>query len=364
MLVGVLGGGQLGRMLALAGLPLGLRFRFLDPSPEAPAREVGELVVGGFDDPGALDRFCAGLDVATFEFENVPLAAAERVAARVAMHPSPAALATGQDRLSEKTLFREVGVGVHDFAAAASDADVREIAATMGLPLIAKTRRMGYDGKGQKVLREQRDVDACWSALGGVPLLVERLVPFEREVSIVACRGAGGEFAAYPLTQNTHVRGILRESVAPAPDSAGRLTDVAAGHARRIMERLGYVGVLAIEFFVSGGELLANEMAPRVHNSGHWTIDGCACSQFENHCRAIAGLPLGPTAARAPCVMVNLIGHVPAATEVLTVPGAHLHLYGKSPRPGRKVGHVTLVGPEATAGAERVKVMSPLTSRG
>lgn len=361
MLVGVLGGGQLGRMLALAGLPLGLRFRFLDPSSEAPAREVGELVVGSFDDPSALDRFASGLDVATFEFENVPLAAAERVAGRVAMHPSPGALATGQDRLREKTLFREAGVGVHDFAAAGSEADVRKIAASLGPPLIAKTRRMGYDGKGQMVLREQKDVETCWAALGGVPLLVERLVPFEREVSIVACRGSGGEFAAYPLTQNTHVRGILRESVAPAADPASRLSEAAASHARRIMERLDYVGVLAIEFFVSGGELLANEMAPRVHNSGHWTIDGCACSQFENHCRAIAGLPLGPTAARAPCVMVNLIGHVPPAAEVLKVPGAHLHLYGKAPRSGRKVGHVTIVGPDALAGAERVKAMSPLT---
>lgn len=359
MLVGVLGGGQLGRMLALAGLPLGLRFRFFDPSPEAPARDVGELVVGGFDDASALDRFWSGLDVATFEFENVPLAAAERVAGRVAMHPSPRALATGQDRLSEKTLFREVGVGVHDFAPAASDADVRRVAAALGLPLIAKTRRMGYDGKGQKVLRDQKDVEACWAELGGVPLLVERLVAFEREVSIVACRGAGGEFAAYPLTQNTHERGILRESVAPAPDPEGTLSDRAAGHARAIMERLGYVGVLAIEFFVRDGELLANEMAPRVHNSGHWTIDGCACSQFENHCRAIAGWPLGRTTA-APSVMVNLIGHVPEAAEVLRVPGAHLHLYGKAARPGRKVGHVTVVGPEAMAGAERVRALSPM----
>ncbi|MCE7975055.1 MAG: 5-(carboxyamino)imidazole ribonucleotide synthase [Leptolyngbya sp. PLA1] len=361
MLVGVLGGGQLGRMLAMAGLPLGLRFRFFDPSPEAPAREVGELVVGSFDDAQALDRFSAGLDVATFEFENVPLAAAERVAGRVTMHPSPRALATGQDRLSEKMLFREVGVGVHDFAPAGSDAEVRSAAATLGLPLIAKTRRMGYDGKGQKVLRHEADVAVCWAELGGVPLLLERLVPFEREVSVVACRGVGGEFAAYPLTQNTHVRGILRESAAPAADPGGRLGEEAARHARRIMERLGYVGVAAVEFFVRGGELLANEMAPRVHNSGHWTIDGCQCSQFENHCRAIAGLPLGPTAARAPSVMVNLIGHVPSAAEVLRLPGAHLHLYGKAPRPGRKVGHVTLVGPDAVAGAERVAALSPIT---
>lgn len=362
MLIGVLGGGQLGRMLALAGLPLGLRFRFLDPSPEAPARDVGDLVVGDFADAGAVGRFCTGLDAATYEFENVPGATVAEVARHVPVRPGVRALEAGQDRLAEKTLFRGCGLPVHDFAAADSARELAGVVAAMGLPLVAKTRRMGYDGKGQMVLRTPDDTATCWNALGCVPLLVERLVTFERELSVVACRDQRGRFGAYPLTQNTHEAGILRLSFAPAPGVDPMLQRTAERYAKAVMDTLDYVGVLAIEFFDAGGVLLANEMAPRVHNSGHWTIDGAGVSQFENHCRAVAGLPPGDCAARGYSAMVNLIGHIPAAAEVLAIPGAHLHLYGKAPRPGRKVGHVTVIGADSDAvraGAARIAAMSP-----
>ncbi|CAG0996523.1 5-(carboxyamino)imidazole ribonucleotide synthase [Phycisphaerales bacterium] len=342
MLIGVLGGGQLGRMLALAGVPLGLRFRFLDPSPYAPAGHVGELVVGDFDDPAAMDRFAKGLDAATFEFENVPVAAGRVLAQRTGVFPPVLALETGQDRISEKTLFQRVGIEVPAYRACASQAEVDAAARDLGLPLVAKTRRMGYDGRGQMVLRDSGRVPGCFASLGGAPLIVERLVRFDREVSLVACRAKDGAFAAYPLVENVHQGGILRASTVPAPDSSG-VHAAAITHARAVADALGYVGVFAIEFFEFEGRLLANEMAPRVHNSGHWTIECAATSQFENHCRAVAGLPLGDTRFLYPgCVMVNLIGAVPDAADVLRIPGAHLHLYGKEPRPGRKVGHITI----------------------
>jgi 5-(carboxyamino)imidazole ribonucleotide synthase len=342
MLIGVLGAGQLGRMLALAGTPLGMRFRFLDPAPGSPAGQVGDQVVGEYDDPAALGEFCRGLDAATWEFENVPVEAARFVAERAPMFPAPVALEVGQDRLREKDLFREVGLEVHAYAPASSEQEFHEALARVGLPAVVKTRRGGYDGKGQALVREPADAPGAWAALGGVPVLVERFVPFDREVSIIAVRGRDGAFAAYPLVENVHRGGILRVSRAPAPGVTSELQHRAEGYARAIMERLGYVGVLAIEFFVAGGELLANEMAPRVHNSGHWTIEGAETSQFENHVRAVAGLPLGSTAPCGQSVMVNLIGSVPPAAEVLAVPGAHLHVYGKAPRAGRKVGHVTV----------------------
>ena len=346
MLIGVLGAGQLGRMLALAGIPLGLRFRFLDPTPGSPAGQVGEQVVGGFEDDAAVRAFCTGLDVATWEFENVPVATARRVAERVPMFPPPLALELGQDRLAEKELFREMGLEVHAYAAAGSGAEFEDAVRRVGLPVVAKTRRGGYDGKGQIVLREgagAEDVSAAWRSLGGVPALVEKFVPFEREVSVIAVRGRDGAFCAYPLMENVHRGGILRVSRAPAPGWTREWQTRGEGYARAIMERLGYVGVLAIEFFVVGGELLANEMAPRVHNSGHWTIEGAETSQFENHVRAVAGMPLGRTAPRGRSVMVNLIGDVPRVEEVLSA-GGHLHVYGKTARAGRKVGHVTVCG--------------------
>jgi 5-(carboxyamino)imidazole ribonucleotide synthase len=340
--LGVLGGGQLGWMLGRAADPLGLRCRFLDPSPEAPARRIGELVIGGYDDPSALDRFAEGLALVTYEFENVPVAAARRLAPRVPVLPPARALEVAQDRLAEKAFFASIGVPVAAWRVVDDRAGLGRALAELGCPAVLKTRRLGYDGKGQAVLAAPSDADAAWARLGGVPLLLEAFVPFDRELSILGVRGRGGETAFYPLVENRHAAGILRRSAAPAPGATPALQAVAEAHARRVLDSLGYVGVLAIELFQVGDRLLANEMAPRVHNSGHWTIEGAETSQFENHLRAVAGLPLGSPAARGVSVMLNLIGRVPSPDAVLAVPGAHLHLYGKPPRPGRKLGHVTL----------------------
>jgi 5-(carboxyamino)imidazole ribonucleotide synthase len=340
--VGIVGGGQLGRMLGLAGLPLGLGVRFLDPVPEAPAGAVGELVVGAYDDVEALDRFAAGLETVTYEFENVPVTAARRLARRVAVFPPPAALEVAQDRLAEKAFLRKLGVPVTDFVAVDDRRDLDRALASLGRPAILKTRRLGYDGKGQAPVQAPADAEPAWAQLGGVSLLLEALVPFDRELSILAVRGKDGATATYPLVENRHRAGILRLSLAPAPGVSAALQATAEAHARRVLEALDYVGVLAIEWFEVGGRLLANELAPRVHNSGHWTIEGAETSQFENHLRAGLGLPLGGTAPRGVAAMVNLIGRTPAPSAVLAVSGAHLHLYGKTPRAGRKLGHVTL----------------------
>jgi len=340
--IGVLGAGQLGRMLALAGYPLGLEFRFLDPAPDSPSRHLGEFVNARYDDEAALARFVDGVDLVTFEFENVPAHVLAFLEDHVPTAPGREALATGQDRLAEKTLFRELGIETPPFATVDSRADLEEAVARIGLPAVLKTRRLGYDGKGQFVLRSAADLDEAWKALGGVPLILEGFVAFDRELSIIAVRGRNGETAFYPLTENHHEGGILRLSLAPAPRLDPALQATAEEYARRVLDRLGYVGVLAIELFQRGGDLLANELAPRVHNSGHWTIEGAETSQFENHLRAICGLPLGQTTPRGYSAMLNLIGTTPNPAKVLAVPNAHLHLYGKAPRPGRKLGHVTV----------------------
>jgi 5-(carboxyamino)imidazole ribonucleotide synthase len=347
--VGVLGAGQLGRMLALAGHPLGLRFAFLDESADAPAACLGEMTVAAWDDRQALDAFAGKVDLVTYEFENVPVAATEQLAARVPVFPSPAALSVAQDRLKEKTLFRELGIGTAPFAAVDSRADLEQAIAAIGLPAVLKTRTLGYDGKGQRVLRASKDVDPAFEALGGRPLLLEGFVPFTRELSILAARSRTGETAFWPLVENVHRDGILRLSIAPAPGAEGALTEEAAAIATKTLQALDYVGVLAIELFQHEGRLLANEMAPRVHNSGHWTIEGAVTSQFENHLRAILGLPLGATTATGVSAMINLIGRTPEPAAILGIDGAHLHLYGKPARPGRKLGHVTLVFPAREA---------------
>jgi 5-(carboxyamino)imidazole ribonucleotide synthase len=340
--VGILGGGQLGWMLGRAGDPLGIRCRFLDPSAEAPAARAGELVVGAYDDPAALDRFAAGLALATYEFENVPVAAAARLAERVPVLPPPRALEVAQDRAAEKTFFESAGIPVAPWRPVATRAELGRALDALGCPAVLKTRRLGYDGKGQHVLRAPADADEAWRRLGGVPAILEGFVRFDRELSVLAVRGRDGATACYPLVENQHADGILRRSLAPAPGAAPALQAQAEAYARRVLAMLDYVGVLAIELFEAGGRLLANEMAPRVHNSGHWTIEGAETSQFENHLRAVAALPLGSTAPRGVSAMINLIGAVPDPAAVLDVPGAHLHLYGKAPRPGRKLGHVTV----------------------
>jgi 5-(carboxyamino)imidazole ribonucleotide synthase len=353
MKVGVLGAGQLGRMLALAGYPLGLRFEFLDHAADACAGQLAPLTVGEFsaEQVAALAARC---DVLTFDWENVPVEALREVAGRHAVHPPLAALEVGQDRLTEKQRFTQLGIPTPGYRAVSSRAELGRAVAELGLPAVLKTRRLGYDGKGQRVLRAPADLDAAWAALGSgatgsrdaVPLILEAFVPFEREVSIIAVRDRHGEVRCWPLTENVHREGILHCSCAPFEDAA--LQALAERHVRALLESFDYVGVLALELFVidrsHDGVLLANEFAPRVHNSGHWTIEGAATSQFENHLRAICGLPLGDTAARGHAAMLNFIGAVPPHAEVLAVPGVRLHDYGKAPRAGRKVGHATVVG--------------------
>ncbi|MGV8959398.1 MAG: 5-(carboxyamino)imidazole ribonucleotide synthase [Stenotrophomonas sp.] len=343
--VGILGGGQLARMLVLAGAPLGLRFVVFDPAADACAGQVAPLQVGQFDDPLALAEFAAKVDVVTFDFENVPAASAQWLAERVPVFPAPAALALAQDRLSEKTLFQQLGIPLPPFADIRSRDELAAKVAEFGLPCIVKTRRLGYDGKGQFRIRDQADIDLAWQALGAqvevTGLILEGFVAFEQEVSVVAVRGRDGEFRAWPVTRNWHVDGVLSASLAPAPVGAAQ-HDVAIGYARRVAEHLDYVGVFALELFCRNGELLANEMAPRVHNSGHWTSEGAETSQFENHVRAVLGWPLGDTRMLGHACMLNWIGQMPAAAAVLSEPAGHWHDYGKQSRAGRKVGHATL----------------------
>ncbi|MEW6729277.1 MAG: 5-(carboxyamino)imidazole ribonucleotide synthase [Pseudomonadota bacterium] len=338
--IGIIGGGQLGRMLALAGIPLGLEFVFLDPSPEACARLVGEQIVADYDELMALERLVSETDVITLEFENIPVAAARFVQERGQLFPGPRALEVAQDRVNEKSLFGTLGIPTPPWRAVDSLEGLRAAVAEIGLPAVLKTRRLGYDGKGQAVLRTPEDIERAWSALGSAPLILEGFIAFRREVSIIAVRSRTGELAFYPLSENTHERGILKLSLSRAHDP---LQAEAEAHARKVLETLDYVGTMGFEFFVTDQGLIANEIAPRVHNTGHWTIEGAAVSQFENHLRAILGLPLGSTALRGAAAMLNFIGELPPIERALALPDVHFHGYGKAPRPGRKVGHATLV---------------------
>lgn len=340
-------------MLALAGIPLGCELVFVDPTPGSPAAALGEQIVCEYGDPAG-HAALAQCDVVTYEFESVPVEAAEAIAARVPVYPPPLALRIAQDRWQEKSCFRELGIGTAPFVAVDSEADLARGVAEVGLPAVLKTRRLGYDGKGQFVLKSAADVAAAWSAVGGAPSILEGFVRFERELSLIAVRARDGQTAFYPLGENQHERGILKKSLAPAPAWSAELQAMAEGYAKLILERLSYVGVLAVELFQVGETLVVNEIAPRVHNSGHYTIEGSRTSQFENHLRAILGLPLGGTAALAPTCMLNLVGALPSSAAVLAVPDAHLHLYGKSPRPGRKVGHITVRGKDSAELGERV----------
>jgi len=355
MRIGIIGAGQLGQMLALAGYPFALRFLFLDASADAPGAQVGPIITGAFDDPASLERLAAETDVVTYEFENVPVSALQAVAKTRPCNPPVEALRVSQDRLLEKELFGRLGVPTPPFRAVDSLADLRAAVAAIGLPAVLKTRRLGYDGRGQRYLRKSADVDAAWEAIGGVPLILEGFVDFDREVSIIGARSTRGETRCYPLCGNTHREGILRVTLAPATNA--RLQKAAERHLRRVMDHFGYAGVLTIEFFVQRGRLVANEMAPRVHNSGHWTIEGAVTSQFENHLRAILGMPLGDTKPVGHAAMVNFIGTMPERDRVLALPGVHHHDYGKSPRAGRKLGHATIV---ARTAAERDRTLRRL----
>jgi 5-(carboxyamino)imidazole ribonucleotide synthase len=363
--VTVLGGGQLGRMLGLAGIPLGLTFRFLDPSPEAPAAAVGELVVGGLDDVAAARRAAAGASVITYEWEGVPADTARALASDAPVFPSARALEVSQDRLIEKETFQSIGIATAPFRAVDDRASLDDAIDVLGLPAVLKTRRGGYDGKGQALLRSVADAEPAWAEIGGVPLILEGFVPFTRELSIVAVRSTGGGAhesvtSCWPVAENAHDAGMLRLTRAPAPNLDAALQARAEACIRPLLELLDYVGVACVELFDVNGQLLANEMAPRVHNSGHWTIEGAETSQFENHLRAVLGWPLGSTAARGASAMVNCIGGMPDRDAVLAVPGAHLHDYGKSTRARRKLGHVTITATDARELEDRLAPVQKL----
>ncbi len=347
MKIGIIGAGQLGRMLALAGYPLGLRFTFLDQSADAPGAQVGRIIEGAFDDRKQLQALARAVDVVTFDVENVPVAAVEGLAKVRPFLPPVSALGASQDRLHEKTLFRELKIPTTSFAAVDSLADLQRAVKKIGLPGVLKTRRLGYDGRGQRVLRQAEDLESAWQELGAVPLIYEEFVRFSREVSIIGVRSTTGEARFYPLSANTHESGILRYSIAPYRNVG--LQRQAQTYLQRLFKRFNYAGVLTIEFFVARGRLVANEMAPRVHNSGHWTIEGAQTSQFENHLRGILGLPLGDVRPIGHSAMVNFIGSIPELRNILKVSGVHFHSYGKSPRPNRKLGHCTVTAPSAAA---------------
>jgi len=358
-LVGILGGGQLARMLAQAATTLGVRTRVLDPHPVCSASFVCEQVVGAYDDPDALDQLARGCDAVTYEFENVPVASVERLATRVPVHPTPEALRVAQDRLNERALFAELGVATPAFERVDSIADLGRAIASVGTPCLLKARRLGYDGKGQFLISSPADAPAAWDAIGRAPAILDAFVPFERELSVIAVRSRTGEVRCWPITQNVHRGGILRFSRAPASNVSDAVRAQAEGAARAVLDKLDHVGVLAVEFFQvgagDGATLVANELAPRVHNSGHWTIEGARTSQFENHLRAVLGMPLGDTSLARPSAMVNCIGDLPRPGAAAATPGAVVHDYQKSPRPGRKVGHVTITADTEPELDERVE---------
>jgi 5-(carboxyamino)imidazole ribonucleotide synthase len=350
--LGILGGGQLGRMIALAAAQLGLRVHVYAPDADSPAFDVAaERTVAPYEDEAALVRFAQSVDVVTYEFENVPGASAAILGAHARLSPNARALAVTQDRMEEKTFIANLGIATAPFAAAASEAELAEALDRIGRPAVLKTRRFGYDGKGQSMLRDGSDAVAAWTELGRQPCILEGFVPFEREVSVVAARSASGAFAAYDLCANEHRHHILDRTRVPAEVSP-RTEREAIALAEAIAHALDYVGVLTVEMFLvrrDGGEqLVVNEIAPRVHNSGHWTIEGALTSQFEQHVRAVCGWPLGSTKRIGAIEMRNLIGDdVAAWADLLAEPGAHLHLYGKAEaRTGRKMGHVTRILPE------------------
>ena len=352
--IGILGGGQLGRMLAMAAARLGLRCQVFSPDPESPAFDVVlHATCAEYADVEALELFANDVDVITYEFENVPAAAAMILAARRPVLPDRKILETTQDRLAEKDFVKRLGIGTADYADVSSATALRAAITRIGLPAVLKTRRFGYDGKGQAIIRAGDDPDKIWDDLGTRSAILEAFVPFQCEISVIAARSADGHVECFDVTENEHRDHILKISRAPAD-----ISDALAGEARAIAEKianaLDYVGVLAVEMFVvqgdGGPKVLVNEIAPRVHNSGHWTLDGASISQFEQHIRAIAGWPLGKPVRHGPVTMTNLIGdEINDYERWLTVPGATLHLYGKGPpRPGRKMGHVTQVAPPKT----------------
>lgn len=354
-LVAIIGGGQLGRMLALAGAAMGVRTRVLDPSPDACAGEVADLIVAPFDDEDALRRLAEGADVVTWEFESIPGQAAEVCARFAPVRPGPASLVASRDRLIERDHLEAAGFRTPAYRPVANEGAIDLALDDIGLPAVLKSRTGGYDGKGQFIIREREQVAQAWRAIGEQPAIIEQLIPFDREIAILGVRSLAGKVRFYPPIQSVHGGGILRTSIAPAPATRDRAIDRAMDAAANLVNSLEHVGAFAIELFEHRKDLLANEIALRVHNTGHWTIDAAATSQFENHLRAILGLPLGRTKARRPAAMANLIGTVPPLAALAKVPDAHVHIYGKPARAGRKLGHVTVVGKDDAKLTERLQ---------
>lgn len=355
--VGIIGAGQLGRMLGFAGQKMGLEFVFLDPSDDPPAAVVGPVLQYPFDSDEGLAKLAAMTDIVTYEFENVPVAAIERVAPTTTVFPPAQALKTAQDRMSEKMLFRSLAIPVPEFCAVDSEEDLRRATNEIGLPVVVKTRRLGYDGKGQFVVRSADEIETACAELGDNDLIAEEWIAFDREISALGARNVSGEIVHYPLTENEHKNGILNVSRAPAETT--EFAAAAQDYLARLLEHLDYVGVIALELFVTSTGLLANEFAPRVHNSGHWTIEGARTSQFENHLRAILDMPLGDTGMLGFAGMVNLVGNMPADRALLGTAPWHLHDYGKTRRPGRKLGHATIV---TTSAAERDSALAQVSA--
>jgi len=354
MRIGIIGAGQLGQMLGYAARDLGVECRFIDPSTAPPAADCGEVIQRAFDDGDALADLAATCDVITYEFENVPVEALHKIEGKVPVYPPAAALRHAQDRLDEKRLFDRLDIPLSGYRTIDSREDIAQAIEALGLPLVIKTRRLGYDGKGQFILRNRADIETAWNSLGGNLLIAEQWVNFDYEVSAIGARNVDGEIVIYPLSRNVHAEGILRTSRSPV--DAPQLADRAETYVRRLLGHLDYVGVLALELFVCDDDLMANEFAPRVHNSGHWTIEGSATSQFENHLRAVMNRPLGPTSSLGHAGMINLIGNIPDAVRSLEQ--GILHDYGKTPRPGRKLGHITVTAESAADRDELVDIIS------
>lgn len=360
MKIGILGAGQLARMIALAGYPLGLEFVVLDPSADACSTLLCEHLQGDYNDPALLAELAERADVVTYEFENVPAEVADFLASHTIVHPAPKALAVAQDRLIEKNYLQDLGIATPVYAPVDSLEALEQAMTTVGWPAILKSRTQGYDGKGQSVLKTPADLADAWALLQGVPAIVEGFVPFNREISIIAARNVRGEMAYYPVSENLHRGGILRISECRQNDP---MQQQAEAYVTKLANSLDYVGVLALELFEVNGQLLANEFAPRVHNSGHWTIEGAETSQFENHVRAILDLPLGSTSPVNHCAMVNFIGGLPPTEQLLNIPDTHIHLYGKLPRKGRKVAHVTVRSKSPAAMLASVSALAGLAEQ-
>lgn len=343
MKIGILGAGQLGRMLGLAAIPLGHSVYFYDEEGGQAVEPFHALTLGPYDDERNVAAFAASMDVTTYEFENIAIEAVDAAAEVGDVHPNPEALRHSQDRLAEKELLLSLGIPTVPFESVAGDDDLAGSLKRIGAPAILKARHLGYDGKGQLVIQKPEQAAEAWRALGEVPCILEKRIAFDRELSLVAVRSADGTVESYRLAENEHRHGILHRTVAPAPRVTPELRAQADEAVIRLFKELDYVGVLTIEFFQVGKQLLVNEIAPRVHNSGHWTIKGAETSQFENHIRAITGAPLGSTRPRGFCAMINLVGEIPDPKALMKIPGLYFHDYGKSPRAGRKLGHITLV---------------------